>query len=512
MISRRTLLGSGAALGAASALAACSKNSSSSTSGGLDTLTIMAPVLTGQTPAADGKLQKAIEDFSGKKLAMTWVPNSDYGNKTNVILAGSELPELMVIQGKTPTFVRSAQAGAFWDLTGRLEQYPNLKPVDTTAAAVKNATINGKLYGVPRLRDPMRTGVILRKDWLAKLGLSMPKSTDDLYGIVKAFSERDPDGNGQKDTYGLIIPKWPGGYGTTSPYDVFETWFGAPNAWGERSGKLSPGFDTPEYLQADQFLKKWVDEKLINPDFATLDSAKWNDPFFNGKGGVIVDVTSRGQVIGNLFKQQHPSNYMDYVAMTGNLTGPSGKLYAYPTIGYAGFISVSRQSIKTEAQLDQVLQFLDKMSSKEGQILENNGISGLNFTPDGTYSVAIKGGDADVVTNDTQSFAQIGTNTNGFMGYTAKPATPAEQAFYEDRLKFQAADFKSAVQNPANALVSDTYTAKGAQLDQIIADARLKYIAGQLSLDQYQAEIKRWHTEGGDQVISEMNDLYAKYK
>ena len=118
MISRRTLLGSGAALGAASALAACSKNSSSSTSGGLDTLTIMAPVLTGQTPAADGKLQKAIEDFSGKKLAMTWVPNSDYGSKTNVILAGSELPELMVIQGKTPTFVRSAQAGAFWDLTG----------------------------------------------------------------------------------------------------------------------------------------------------------------------------------------------------------------------------------------------------------------------------------------------------------------------------------------------------------------------------------------------------------
>jgi len=72
----------------------------------------MAPVLTGQTPAADGKLQKAIEDFSGKKLAMTWVPNSDYGSKTNVILAGSELPELMVIQGKTPTFVRSAQAGA----------------------------------------------------------------------------------------------------------------------------------------------------------------------------------------------------------------------------------------------------------------------------------------------------------------------------------------------------------------------------------------------------------------
>ncbi|HSN10925.1 MAG TPA: ABC transporter substrate-binding protein, partial [Propionibacteriaceae bacterium] len=183
-----------------------------------------------------------------------------------------------------------------------------------------------------------------------------------------------------------------------------------------------------------------------------------------------------------------------------------------PTIGYAGFIAISRQSIKTEAELNEVLKFLDKMSSKDGQILENNGIAGVNFTPDGSYSVAIKGGDADVVTNDTQSFAQLGTNTNGFQGYTAKPATPAEQAFYENRLKFQASDLKSAVQNPANALVSETYTAKGAQLDQLISDARLKYIAGQLNTDQYQSEIKRWHTEGGDQIITEMNDLYAKFK
>jgi len=51
---------------------------------------------------------------------------------------------------------------------------------------------------------------------------------------------------------------------------------------------------------------------------------------------------------------------------------------------------------------------------------------------------------------------------------------------------------------------------KGAQLDQIIGDARLKYFAGQFTQDQYTAEIKRWHTEGGDQVIKEMNELYAK--
>ena len=61
---------------------------------------------------------------------------------------------------------------------------------------------------------------MIRKDWLAKLGLKEPQTVDDLYTIAKAFTEQDPDGNGKKDTYGLIIPKWPGNYASASPYDV----------------------------------------------------------------------------------------------------------------------------------------------------------------------------------------------------------------------------------------------------------------------------------------------------
>ena len=73
-----------------------------------------------------------------------------------------------------------------------------------------------------------------------------------------------------------------------------------------------------------------------------------------------------------------------------------------------------------------------------------------------------------------------------------------------------AQDMKTAVQNPANALVSPTYTTRGARLDQLIADARLKYVAGQLDLAGLKSQISAWHSQGGDQIISEMNDLYAK--
>jgi len=287
-----------------------------------DTLTVMAP-LFGTAPNPDGEMQQAVEKLIGKKLSITWVPNADYNDKTNVTLASNNIPQVMVIQGdKQPSFVRTAQAGAFWDLTGKLDKYPNLKPANEQTG--RNASVNGKIYGIYRVRPLLRSAVLLRKDWLAKVGLPMPESVDDLYRIAKAFTEQDPDGDGKKNTYGLIIPKWPGFYASSSPYDVFETWYGAPNGWGERGGKLVPGFDTEEFYTADRALQKWVDEGLVNPDFATLDSGNWNDPFVAGKGGIIIDVNVRATALTKLFRQKDPKDF-DKVAMTGNLKSTLGR-------------------------------------------------------------------------------------------------------------------------------------------------------------------------------------------
>ena len=149
-ITRRTLMKGLTATTLGGALAACGNKSSSSSNS--SEISIMAPVLTAQAPAADSQLQKAIESLSGKKLNVTWVPNSDYGDRTNVTLASNDIPKLMVIQGKTPEFVRSAQAGAFWNLTDKLDQYPNLTAKDPDVQL--NSSINGDVYGVFRFATP----------------------------------------------------------------------------------------------------------------------------------------------------------------------------------------------------------------------------------------------------------------------------------------------------------------------------------------------------------------------
>ncbi|MFC4010330.1 extracellular solute-binding protein [Nonomuraea purpurea] len=471
--------------------------------------------LFGTAPEPTGEMQQAIEKFLGKKIKVTWVPNAEYTEKLNVTLASDSIPQVIVVDPKLPAFVRAAQAGAFWDLTDKLDKYPNLKPANAQSAL--NASINGRTYGLYRMRPLLRSAVVIRKDWLKKVGLEEPKTIEDFYQVAKAFTEKDPDGNGKKDTYGLIIPKWPGDYASASPYDVIETWFGAPTGWGEREGKVGPGFDTPEFLEANKWLKKMVDEGLVNPDFATLDSAKWNDPFFHGRGGMIIDVNIRSRQVFDLFRENGDKDYGDKVTMVGNMAKSDTEKHSYPFTGYADSLAISRQSVRTEAELDNVLKTLDKLATKEGQVLLQNGIEGRNFkVENGDTAALINEDDPAVKTvqdNVDDAFVQFGTKGTVDIGGIAYQRVPSGQP-YRDILDLQKKlveeDLKTAVHNVALPVISKTQIEKGAQIDKIVSDARVKFLSGAIDEEGLKAEIKRWHDSGGDQVITEINEGLAK--
>ena len=48
---------------------------------------------------------------------------------------------------------------------------------------------------------------IIRQDWLDKLGLETPTTTDELYEVLKAFRTEDPNGNGVQDETPLMT-RW----------------------------------------------------------------------------------------------------------------------------------------------------------------------------------------------------------------------------------------------------------------------------------------------------------------
>ena len=507
MFSRRTLLGGAAAGAATLGLAACGGGGGSADADAeITTLKIMAPLLSDTAPDPEGQLQTAIEEFIGMPLEITWVPNSSYSDRVTVTMASDNIPHVMVHTGKTAELAQTAEAGGYWDLTDILPEYPNLTPENADVA--HGASINGRTYGIFRLRDAMRASVILRKDWLDNLGLAEPETTDDLREIARAFTDDDPAGDGSATT-GLIIPAW-NGYGNNGPYDLWETWHGTANVWKEEGGSLSPAFLAPEFIEANRTMREMVEAGQVNADFATMDSGTWNEPFFNGQGGIIADVSSRGLQLMGLFKDADPEGYGDKVTMVGNLKNPDGTLWALPTPGYSGYLTIPKAAVPGDAQLATVLTALDKLSSEEGQRLLNNGIEGVNYEVDGDQAVAIESEEASLIQSDVSAFAQIGTQSNGYLGLPAKPEGEAEAALDQKRLDYHEADLEHAVFNPGAAYMSQSYLQNGAILDQIVVDARLKFLAGQLDEAGLEAELERWTSSGGQQVVDEMNELYQQ--
>lgn len=472
-----------------------------------ESLTIMAPYFSTNAPTAEDPVGAALGELAGTTLEMRWVPNANYGDQTNVVLAGDDIPDVMVIQSKNQGFVQTAEAGGFWDLTEYLAsgQFPNL--VTQNPDVQDASSVNGTVYGVYRARDVIRHSIIIRKDWMANLGLEEPTTVDELVEIMRAFTEDDPDGNGQDDTVGMIVPQWPGTIGTGSPWDAIDVWYGSGNLWRDDDGTLVPAFTTEEWRESLEVQREIIENGYVNPDFVTLDPQQWNEYFMNGKGGVIIDVQSRATQLINLYRQQDPESIDTYVMLVGQPEGPNGT-FALPTAGYAGFLAVPRSKVTTEEELCAVLTVLDSLNTTEAQVLMNNGIEGENFEVVDGYAVndPDKQDMTDLVTG---AWAQLGKNVAGYNAFRPMPLTDFDREIDQLRLDLQARDLANAVFNPAAGLVSPTYVTNGTQLDQMIGDARIQYIAGQIDDAGLDAVIERWKSSGGDQVATELNELYA---
>jgi putative aldouronate transport system substrate-binding protein len=172
---------------------------------------------------------------------------------------------------------------------------------------------------------------------------------------------------------------------------------------------------------------------------------------------------------------------------------------------------IPKARVRTEEQLKELLGVLDKWNTREAEVTMSNGIEGQSFTVEDGYAVpAAASPDNELIQRTIKTYVQLRMNVNGPRVYEQKQPTEAQQALLDKRFAIWKEDLKSAVYNPAAPYVSDTYVSKGAQLDNIIADARIKFIAGQLDEQGLRGAIKLWESSGGAQVIEETNALYRE--
>jgi putative aldouronate transport system substrate-binding protein len=146
-------------------------------------------------------IQEKFGDPNNIKVEWVTVPRTEEVPKLNVLLAANEAPD-MIFSYSDPAVQNWVKQGGLTDLGDVLNQHgPNLKKY-LGEQLLNYGVINGKQYTIPAKRIIMATSTpIIRKDWLDKLGMQPPKTTDEFYAVLKAFKEKDPGGTG-----GKVIP------------------------------------------------------------------------------------------------------------------------------------------------------------------------------------------------------------------------------------------------------------------------------------------------------------------
>jgi len=140
----------------------------------------------------------------------------------------------------------------------------------TTVNAMYNYMANqqtGQVYGVPKITDNPTDAVhveaSINTEWLQKLGLSKPTTIDELYDVLVAFRDKDPNGNGKKDEIPLMGLTHALGEGVDHYIiNAFIQYSASRKAMIE-DGRAFSFHDQDEYRQALIFMNKLVKEGLL---------------------------------------------------------------------------------------------------------------------------------------------------------------------------------------------------------------------------------------------------------
>ncbi len=246
---------------------------------------------------------------------VTELTNITLKNEASNVQDGDEAFNLMLSSG-IPDMVNSgiqrlneiALQGALLPLQDLVAEHaPHLQSYLDENPDVRKAITapDGNIYAISNVADGNAAhGYFIRQDWLEKLGLETPTNADELYTVLKAFRENDPNGNGQKDE----IPYFARNvlYLKTG---TFRLWDAHWDFHVNEEGKVEYGPYQPQYKDALVNITKWYAEGLIDPEIFTRGAQARDYALGNNIGGMTHDyfasTASYTKQLGGKLKGSH---------------------------------------------------------------------------------------------------------------------------------------------------------------------------------------------------------------
>ncbi|GGN96303.1 extracellular solute-binding protein [Saccharibacillus kuerlensis] len=317
-------------------------------------------------------VQKEFGDPNNIDVEFVPVQRSEETTKLNVLMASaSDVPDIVFVYDSS-VFYRYAQQGGLTDVGELINEHgPNLKEY-LGEETLKFGQLEGQQFAIPGKRAiTARYNSYIRQDWLDKLNMPAPTTTDELYETLKAFKEKDPGGLGSKNIpMGLALA--PSGYEPLI-YSFIKPIQGDLTYSQRYELPLHEGFK-----EAMQFMNKLYNEGLVSQDFS-LDEEEEQlaKDFQNGNVGFITEdvgqILYADGVLDNLKKNLPDSE----VAAIDTLTNPNAdNKYTKSRYGSNGMYIMIPKSSKRSVE---AVKYLDWMASGDNLLTMSTGVEGENY-------------------------------------------------------------------------------------------------------------------------------------
>lgn len=242
-----------------------------------------------------------MEDNLGIVTKFDWIVSKFEDADTKIRLA-------LAVNGKLPdTFNADGdilknllQADKLLPLGDAIEKYahPKLKEaLNSYPYTMTEVTKDGEVYGLPIFSSGDEGTVMwIRRDWLEKLSLRPPTTLAELENVLKAFSERDPNGNGKDDEVGLAVPLKEGPWNWMGQTDVIAgalsgQMLGTADIklfWNEDgNGNLVYGAVHPDAKKYLATMASWMAKGYMDRDAGIMDPSRAAELAVQGRAGVM---------------------------------------------------------------------------------------------------------------------------------------------------------------------------------------------------------------------------------
>ena len=469
----------------------------------------------GHTSFNDAYWAQALEEITNTHVEWTHPTLDAAAEKFNLMIASEEYTDAIIygwpsVEGGAEMYLED---GVILDLTELIpECMPNLNTYLEEHPDIKSTIQNdaGQILYIPFIRDDVAlniyTGPQIRMDWLEKLGLEVPKTTEDFYNVLKAFKERDPNGNGEADeipmsgvsftntTYGIGNLLW--------AFDTHYSFYVENDqvVWGPTEEKFADGL---------AYIAKLFDEGLIDVDYLLNDRA-------------AMDSKGLADRVGFIFSYQ-PTKYYNNASFNDGTKTMMGIPYltTNDSDSQMSFCPAYIQSVVDGVTLavttacedpKGLLKWLDTVFSEEGIIATNYGKEGTHFEyvngePYMDYSIWSAEEKAVVMANTLS----MNTVFPILQQWGAASSTYSEWGGKSIDIWAESVDISGIL--PALSFSQEEKDQIADALTQIetYADTQInKIVIGELSMDKWPDIVNKFHEMGIDEILEVYNAAYQR--